>query len=361
MGDQPSWPKVMMTTLRLWFERRGLKISRRGVAGLSALLIVGLAVALAVVLVVRPGATSASARSAPSAPARSGPGQSAPGQSGTGRSAPAQSGSGQPAPGPSGTGQAAKQTTPPPQQDAAALRAETALRGQAAAWIARQVDPAAIISCDPAMCSALQAHGVPSSQLLVLVLADADPLGSDVVVATSTVRSQFGTRLITVYAPEVIASFGSGAARIDVRAIAPDGAAAFDSALAGDTTARITAGQQLLRNKRISISTKAGAALTAGDVDPRLLVTLAGLAAQQRVSIVSFGDPSPGAPGVPLRSAQLGAPSQAAQRAMLSFLHAQQGDYLPALIQSAGSKTTGGQFTITIEYDAPGPLGMGGE
>jgi hypothetical protein len=151
MGDQPSWPVVMMTTLHLWFERRGVRIRRRGLVGLSVLLICGLGAALAAVLIVSPGATSASVRPAPSA-------------------------------------------KPSRQPDPAALRAEAVLRGQAAAWVAQQVSPAAIVSCDPAMCSALQADGVPSSQLLVLVLADADPLGSEVVVATSAVRSQFGAR-----------------------------------------------------------------------------------------------------------------------------------------------------------------------
>jgi hypothetical protein len=313
MGDQPSWPTVMMTTLRIWFERRG--VSRRGLVGLSVLLIIGLAVALAVVLVVQPGPTSASARSAP----------------------------------------AATKAPPAQHQDPSALRAETLLRNQAAQWIAQQVSPAAIVSCDPAMCSVLEAHGVPSSQLLVLLLADADPLGSDVVVATPAVRDQFGARLITVYAPQVIASFGSGATRIDIRAIAPDGAAAFESALAGDSAARIAAGKQLLQNKQISASKPATAALTDGDVDPRLLVTLAGLAAQQRVTIIAFGDPSPGAPGVPLRGAQISAVSGAKLRAMLSFLHAQQAQYLAANIHTAS------HFTISIEYDAPGPLGMGGD
>jgi hypothetical protein len=285
------------------------------------LLIAGLAVALAVVLVVGPGPTSASTQSAPFT-------QSAPTVKPTTRAQP----------------------------DPATLRQEALLRGQAATWVAQQVSPAAIVSCDPAMCSVLQAHAVPSSQLLVLLLADADPLGSDVVVATPAVRSQFGTRLVTVYAPEVIASFGSGATRIDIRAVAPDGAAAFESALAGDRAGRITAGNQLLKNKRIHVSKAASTALTGGNVDPRLLVTLAGLAAQQRVSILSFGEPSPDAPDVPLRSARISALDRARLRTMLTFLRAQRAPYLAAHILS-----TGGQLTISIDYQAPGPLGMGGE
>ena len=99
--------------------------------------------------------------------------------------------------------------------------------GEAANWIAGQVAASAIVACDPAMCAALHADGLPATRLLVLGTATADPLGSDVVVATLAVRNQFGTRLQSVYAPVVIASFGTGAGRIDIRAIAPDGTAAY--------------------------------------------------------------------------------------------------------------------------------------
>ena len=122
------------------------------------------------------------------------------------------------------------------QAAAAGTAASTAgaIRDQAAAWVASQVSGGAIVACDPAMCSALLAQGVTAGNLLVLRSAASDPLGSDVVMATAAVRSQFGARLASVYAPEVIASFGSAELRIDVRAVAPDGAAAFQHALAAD-------------------------------------------------------------------------------------------------------------------------------
>ena len=95
------------------------------------------------------------------------------------------------------------------------------------------------------MCAALQAHGIAPGNLLVLRPSSADPLGSDVVIATPAVRSQFGRRLASVYAPVVIASFGTGDLRIDVRAMAPDGAAAYRAALAADLAARRGAGQRV--------------------------------------------------------------------------------------------------------------------
>ena len=103
--------------------------------------------------------------------------------------------------------------------------AATAARAQAAAWVAHQVSTSAISSCDPAMCAALAQHGIAAGNLLVLRPGASDPLGSDVVLATAAVRGMFGSRLADVYAPEVLASFGTGQARVDVRIVAPDGAA----------------------------------------------------------------------------------------------------------------------------------------
>src|ERR1700677_2802948 len=212
----PPWPTVIKTTFRLWLARRTAarllgETRRWPLVLLWVVVIGGLAAALAAVLVDQPGPAAVAAPGKPSVT--------------------------HPSSSPSST------SDPAPTQPG--VQASALARGQAAAWVAQQVSPSAIVSCDPAMCSVLQAHGVPSSQLLVLLLADADPLGSDVVVATSAVRDQFGASLISVYAPEVLASFGSGTARIDIRAIAPDGAQAFEDGLAADQSARTGAGQQL--------------------------------------------------------------------------------------------------------------------
>jgi hypothetical protein len=243
-------------------------------------------------------------------------------------------------------------------QISVSLQAATAARTTAAQWVAGQVSPSAIVACDPAMCAALQASGVAAGRLLVLGTSASDPLGSDLVVATPALRSQFGARLASVYAPVVIASFGSGAARIDIRAVAADGTAAYDSALAADRSARITAGEELIDNHRIAMTAAAATVLRAGQVDPRLLAMLAALAAQQRLRILAFGDPSPGASAaIPLRSLELapadaGTQTAARLRTMLSFLQAQRLPFLPtttALVH---------QSALSIEYAAPSPLGL---
>src|SRR3984957_8889272 len=312
---EPSWPTVIATTIRLWVGRH--PVAALKVTGWRLLALVGcavLAVSAAVTAVVV-GTTASPA--APPARVSSGSGPIS-----------------------------------------VSLEAATAARASAARWIAGQVSPSAIVACDPAMCAALQAGGVGAGRLLALGTSASDPLGSDLVVATPALRSQFGARLASVYAPLVIASFGSGAARIDVRAVAADGTAAYDAALAADRSARITAGEQLIGTRRIAMTAADQAVLRAGRVDPRLLAMLAALAAQQPLRIVAFGDPSPGASAaIPLRSVELAPATAAADtpallRAILSFLQAQHPPFLPPRAALAG------QSTVSVEYAAPSPLGL---
>jgi hypothetical protein len=238
------------------------------------------------------------------------------------------------------------------------LQAATAARTSAARWIAAQVSPSAIVACDPAMCAALQASGVSAGRLLVMGTSASDPLGSNLVVATPALQSQFGARLASVYAPVVIASFGAGAARIEIRAVAADGTAAYNSALAADRSARISAGRQLIGNRHITVSAAAQAELRAGQVDPRLLTVLAALAAQQPLRILAFDDSSPGASAaIPLRGVEIapagaGTSTAAQLHSMLSFVQAQQVLYLPMRAVLAG------QSALSVEYAAPSPLGL---
>ena len=235
-------------------------------------------------------------------------------------------------------------------------------RAQAAAWVAVQVGGDTIVACDPAMCAALLARGVPAGNMLILRSDASDPLGSDIVLATAAVRSQFGARLASVYAPQVIASFGSATQRIDVRAVAPDGAAAFRTELAADVAARRAAGRQLLGNSRISASAAARAALASGQPDARLLIMLAAMAAAGPVLIESFGDSGPHAGlGTPLRSAELaaaGPPAAAAARLrdMLAFVRAQRPPYLA---RWAGiGRGADGSPVLNVGFAVPSPVGL---
>jgi len=228
-----------------------------------------------------------------------------------------------------------------------------AARSQAAAWIAAQVSGNAIIACYPDMCAALQAQGVLAGRLMPLKDGAASPLGAGVMVTSPSVRSQ----LADEYAPALIASFGSGDARIEVRAAEPGGAASYQAALRADLASRRSAGSQLLRNWRIQFTARDAAQLRAGEVDSRLLATLAVLAAQYTFRVTAFGDASPGAQ-VPFREvtiASTGRNAAADLTAAQAIARAQAPPYLPT---QAIVGSDGGHVALSIEFAAPSPLGL---
>ena len=322
----PPWGKVLATTLRLWLQRRSGRARRLAAVVLA---IVVLAAAAATVLLSRHPARPAAA------------------------------------PRPTGRAQQGGGTTAnPPSQ--AAIAAAAAARQQAAAWVASQVSRSSIAACDPVMCSALQAHGVPAASLLVLGPSSDGPLGSAVVMSTAAVRSQFGARLATVYAPTILAAFGTGTARVEVRVTAPDGSRAYLSSLNSDLRARMATGARLLHNSHIIATAAARKQLAAGQVDTRLLSTLGTLAGLERVHILAFSDSGPGrSSGVPLRLVVLASPrlsrhargGQASYfRSVLAFVHAQRP---PFLASRAGlQRISHGQLILRIEFSAPSPLGL---
>ena len=319
----PSWSQVAVTTVRLWFERR----SRRSRAGQGRQLSTrgrSLVFALTAIAAMAAGALVTLAFT--------------------------QDGQKAASPQPS---YAAHNTTPTMLQIAAANRA------QAAAWIAKQILPSAIIGCDPEMCSSLQAAGVSAGRLYEFQPTTSDPLNASVVVATPAVRSQFGSRLTSVYAPLLIATFGTGPEHVDVRVVEPGGTAAFNASLKADLAARIEAGTQLLTNKNLHASTAARTDLLDGSVDPRLLVTLSALAAKMPVQLIIFDDSSPGASAeVPLRGAEIGAATASGLSAIMGFIAAQRSDFLPSNYQIV--TLHGGQPVVAVQFGAPGPLGLNG-
>jgi hypothetical protein len=245
----------------------------------------------------------------------------------------------------------------------AAIAAAAAARTAAAAWMARQVDPAAIVACDPQMCAVLQSKGIPAGRLLVLAAGIAGPLGSDVIVSTAAVREKFGSRLTSVYAPVALATFGSGSAQVAVRVVTADGSAAYLRSLQADAAARRATGALLLRNPDLRVSPAGRRELAAGQVDARLLSVIAALATPYHVDITGFGAPAAGAsPGVPVRSADIspaaaGSGQDAATlNSMRRFLLAQQATFRPADVTTV--RLASGQTVLHIEFTAPSPLGL---
>src|SRR5580698_10216719 len=358
---EPSWGQVVATTVSLWLSRRmpraradrgrrgGLgrpswplsRLSRRAARGLRLAALVLALAAVAVTALRFTGTSAATVRS--SSPGHIHPASAAAVQAQAARAQAARV-------------QAAR---------AQAARAQAA-RVQAAAWIAGQVSSDEIIGCDPAMCAALQAHGVAAGRLRLVGPATTGLAGlpdAGLIVASPLVRSQFGSRLGDS-APVLLASFGSGASLIDVRTAFPGGAAAYDSAVKADAAARESAGAQLLRSQRIMVSPQGAAQLRAGEVDSRLLVMLAALASLQRLRVVAFGDASPGAQvpsaDLPLREVTItsagGRGGAAALAPVLAMVRAQRATYQPAFASIVDSAA--GQPELMIEFAAPSPLGL---
>ena len=324
-SSPPSWGTVLATTIRLWWQRHrppGAASPRWRVVTVLILAAVVLAVAALGVALSR----------------------------GSGHST---AGSARPGAG----GQAA---------GADALKTAAAARAAAARWLVRQAASDAIVSCDPQMCAAAQQAGLPAGRLQVLGTGTSGPLSSDLLVATAAVRQEFGARLASVYAPDVLASFGTGSDQVAIRVVAPDGAAAYTTSLRADQAARVSAGKQLLRNPRIHASAGALQALANGQADARLLTVLAGLATQHSVRVLGFAAAPPGAsPGLPLRTAYL-APAGPGTRqqpnsvpSLASFLRAQLPPYRPATITQF--RMPGGGAALRVEFAAPSPLGLLGK
>jgi len=244
------------------------------------------------------------------------------------------------------------------------LAAEAAARAEAISWILKQVSPAAVVSCDPQVCADLVSEGFPSASVLTLGPGSTDPLGSNLVVATAPIRAQYGSRLASVYAPAVIASFGSGEARIDIRLVFPGGTAGYRASQQAALSARKAADAQLLANSQITVSATARAQLLAGEVDPRLPLLIAAMAASYPVNIVAFVNQSPGGgPASLLRAVDLATVDRAAHLTsaaylawMQAFIDAQRAQYRPGWMQLVTLRT--GQAVLRVEYGAPSPLSL---
>jgi hypothetical protein len=245
------------------------------------------------------------------------------------------------------------------------LTAEALARRQAITWILHQVSPAAIVTCDTQVCGDLASSGFPSSNLLPLGPVSNDTLGGDLVVATATVRNQFGSHL-AVWAPAVIASFGTGNTRIDIRWAYPGGAKAYRGSLRAARRARKAAYAELLTNSSIQLSATAKSQLLSGQVDPQLPLLLVIMAHSHPLRVADFAGQSPGGgPASLLRWMDLATTVRvphltraAYLRWMLSFIGTQRAEYHPDWVQQV--TVPGGQAVLRIGYGAPSPLSYPG-
>ncbi len=238
-----------------------------------------------------------------------------------------------------------------------------ASRTAAANWIAQQVAAGTVVACDPQMCPALTASGIPAAQQVQLGINSQSLSNASIVVMTPTTRVLF-TRINPVLgndvAPEALATFGP----ISINVVYPGGGAAYQAALTQDVQARVQAGQSLLSGGNLTASAVAQSQLSAGDVDGRLLQALQALASQHPVDVIAFADSGPGAaPGVPFRAAELSESDPASilsgpayLQALIGLLRAHAS--FPALTSAKPMTLPDGETVIYIEYAAPSPVGL---
>ncbi|HUA29454.1 MAG TPA: hypothetical protein VMC03_11270 [Streptosporangiaceae bacterium] len=256
----------------------------------------------------------------------------------------------------------ARQKPPPGRQhDQVAVPATD----QAAAWVVAQVSGSDIVSCDPSACRALETAGFAPGGLLVLHHnATAAALSSSVIVETATVRADLGARFNARYAPVVLASFGSGAAQIEVRVVEAKGTDAYHRALATDLDARQMATTELLNSPKVIVAGAARRQLRAMRVDERLLIMISYLTTLNRVTVAAFGDSGPGAgANGPLRSAELsierksGRPATPAQlEEALTIIQQSLTPYRATIAKII--VLADGRDGLEVEYAAPTPLGI---
>ena len=124
------------------------------------------------------------------------------------------------------------------------------------------------------------------------------------------------------------------AQQVNVRIVAPHGAAAYRSELQADLQNRKQSGTGLSGSNRIQASSAARKQLAEGDVNSRLMITLALMASLHPVHLVTFGDGGPDLSAAPLRSAQISLTGGAQKKAVLTFLRLQRPPYRPAHVKT---------------------------
>jgi predicted Ser/Thr protein kinase len=243
------------------------------------------------------------------------------------------------------------------------LSVEAALRARVVTWVMNQVSSAAGVSCDPLVCAALAHAGFADSSLQVIDSASTDPLDSNLVVATATIRNQFGS-LLDNDAPALIATFGTGDTRIEIRWVYPGGSAAYKAALPTMLSQRKSAYAELLTNTQLKLSATARAQLLSGQVDPSLPTLLVMMAHSHPLSIVDFASLTPGGGQASLlRWVDLATTPQAAQAA-----HLTRAAYISWMRSAMSQQITGyhpqwkyqvtlrGQSVLRVGFGAPSQL-----
>jgi hypothetical protein len=158
-----------------------------------------------------------------------------------------------------------------------------------------------------------------------------------------------------------VAGFGDGVERVQIRRVLTDPEAVARQA-AADLRSRVEAGAALTRNPRLRLSPDAAALLRRGDVDARVEVVLAGIAAEHGLDIATFPAVDGEDDRLPRRLVAVtsidGRPVAAGGTAVTlleRWLRAQQVPYHPA---ASTVTPLAGQAALLVTYDALRQTGL---
>ncbi|ODU05498.1 MAG: hypothetical protein ABS81_07345 [Pseudonocardia sp. SCN 72-86] len=125
-------------------------------------------------------------------------------------------------------------------------------------------------------------------------------------------------------------------------------------AVASERADRARLGTALAGNPALALDPAAAAVLRSGDVDPRVMLVLATVAADHRITVAAFPTDPSDAPGAPRRAALLttvdGAPA-ATTPLLPTWLAAQQQPFAPMTVGPAGTD-------LLLRWTAPPPPGL---
>jgi hypothetical protein len=217
-------------------------------------------------------------------------------------------------------------------------------------WLAANVREGTSVAVPSALLDPVR-EGAP--RLKLQTYDDARPLRADLLVVTLPERT-WSDQVRAAAASAIPMARLSGRDRVEVRQMAGSSGTA---ALRAEVRQRALAGAQLAQNPRLSVSEADARALRAGEVDSRLLVTLASLAAQHELTSDLVADPV-SFPGVGYREARVAAVDGTsvadhpkASGPISRFIRAQ-----PAPFTPAEARVRGGTFVL--RYAVPVPLGL---
>ena len=224
-----------------------------------------------------------------------------------------------------------------------AARWPTPAGGSLARWVTTQAGPDTIVVADTLDRAELQIAGFPEPRLRT----PADP---PVPGELRVVSERPGAAAVAPCPPEAVLAqtpTGSGGAPAVV-------CGALTPASAVEARVRARLGAQLTTNSALQLQPDAVDTLRNGDVDPRLMLTLAALTSAHSVGVTSFPAVGLDAPGalrrmVVLSSFDGAAPSSS--QLLRTWLAAQQAPFAPAGVVADGAD-------LILNYPAPSPTGL---